>query len=410
MGSNGAGKLTALFVTRHKKPGTYGDGGGLYLQIRSPTARSWIFKYWDGHRVREKGLGSSHIVSLQQARDLAYECRQLRRQGVDPIDAERATRAQRRLQAANTITFRECAARYIDAHKSAWGAVTLQQWRNTLAQHADPILGDLPAQEVDTTAVDGALRPIWNATPRMARRVRARIEAILDWAKVRGYRDGENPARWRGHLDKLLPASEMVKKTEHHAAMAYDLVPGFLADLRERDGLTEKALELLILTATRSNEVLNAEWAEIDLDKAIWTIPAERMKAGVEHRVPLSPPAVEILKSVLPQRSKFVFPGNSRNGTLTEKALHKLLVIRMKVEGATPHGFRSSFRDWAAERTSFPNHVVEQALAHTIGSAVERAYRRGDLLHKRSQLMNAWAKFCTTPAEVSDVIPLRRSK
>jgi Arm DNA-binding domain len=264
MGSNATGKLTALFVNRHKKPGTFNDGGGLYLQISSPTARSWIFKYWDAKRqkVREKGLGSLHIVSLQRARDLAHECRQLRRQGVDPIDAERATRAQQRLQAANTITFRESVARYIDSHGSGWSAITLQQWRNTLAQHATPILGDLPVQEVDTAAVDRVLQPIWNATPRMARRVRARIESILDWAKAHNYRKGENPARWRGHLDKILPNPEMVKKTEHHAAMAYDLIPGFLAALRKRDGLAERALEFLILTATRTAETLGARWQE----------------------------------------------------------------------------------------------------------------------------------------------------
>jgi integrase len=360
--------------------------------------------------VREKGLGSSHVVSLQQARDLAHECHQLRRQGVDPIDAERATRAQQRLQVANAVTFKECAARYIDSHGSAWSPITLQQWRNTLAQHAAPIIGNVPVQEIDTAAIDTVLRPIWNSTPRMARRVRARIEAVLDWAKVRGYRDGENPARWRGHLDQLLPKPDRVRKPKHHAAMAYDLVPGFLTDLRERDGLVERALELLILTATRSGEVLGAQWQEFDLDKAVWTIPAERMKAGVEHRVPLSPPAVENIKSVSPQRSKFVFPGNTRNGTLTEKALHKLLVLRMKVEGATPHGFRSSFRDWAAEQTHFANEVCEAALAHSISNKVEAAYRRGDLFEKRRELMRAWGKFCTTPAEVSDVIPLRRSK
>ena len=225
MGSNGTGKLTALFVTRYTKPGTYNDGGGLYLQIRSPAARSWIFKYWDGQRVREKGLGSSHVVSLQQARDLAHECHQLRRQGVDPIDAERATRAQQRLQVANAVTFKECAARYIESHGSAWSPITLQQWRNTLAQHAAPIIGNVPVQEIDTAAIDTVLRPIWNSTPRMARRVRARIEAVLDWAKVRGYRDGENPARWRGHLDQLLPKPDRVRKPKHHAAMAYDLVP-----------------------------------------------------------------------------------------------------------------------------------------------------------------------------------------
>jgi hypothetical protein len=277
MGKRGTGKLTALFASRHKKPGLYNDGGGLYLQITSANARSWIFRYWVAERrhCRDMGLGSLHVVSLQEARDLAGAQRRLLRRGVDPIEAMRGTKAQRRLEAARTITFSECAKRYIEAHSAAWkDAKHRQQWRNTIAQHVEPIIGNVPVQDVDTTAIHKILAPIWTTTPETASRLRGRIEAVLDQAKVLGYRSGENPARWRGHLDKLLPKLSRLRKVAHHAAMPYQKIPEFMTELRGREGAAVRALEFCILTAARSGEVLGARRQEFDLDAAVWTAPA----------------------------------------------------------------------------------------------------------------------------------------
>jgi integrase len=384
----------------------YGDGGGLWLQITSSNARSWIFRYWVAERrqSREMGLGSLHVVSLQEARDLAGEYRRMRRQGVDPIEARHDTRAQRRLEAFKATTFKQCAEAYIDAHRAGWrDAKHRQQWANSLAQHAEPIIGNLPVQAIDTTAVHKVLQPIWTSIPETAARLRGRIEAILDWAKVLGYRTGENPARWRGHLDKLLPKLSRVRKVEHHAAMPYARIPEFITELRERDGAAARALEFCILTATRTGEVLGARRQEFDLDKAVWTVPAERMKAGVAHRVPLSPAALQVVKAM--NGGEFVFPGGNPGEPLSPKALHKAL-RRMGVKDATPHGFRSAFRDWAADCTHVANEVCEAALAHTIENKVEAAYRRTDLFEKRRELMNAWARFCTDAGD-ADVVLLR---
>jgi integrase len=398
------GKLTALFAARHKKPGMFSDGGGLYLQITSANARSWIFRYWSAeHQLsREMGLGSLHVVSLQEARDLAAECQRLRRQGVDPIVAKHTTKGQRRLADAKAMTFAQCVAAYIDAHRAGWkNPRHPEQWRNTLAQHAGPIIGDLPVQMIDTAAVHKVLTPIWTSTPKMAARVRARIEAVLDWAKVLGYRNGENPARWRGHLDKLLPQPGKVRRVEHHAAMPYGDIPEFMARLRARWSIDARALEFAILTAARSNEVLGAAWAEFDLGGATWTVPGKRMKGGKEHRVPLSSAALEIVKAVKSDND-LVFPSGTSG-----RALYKLL-RRMGIENATTHGFRSAFRDWTAERTSFPREVCEAALAHAT-SEVEQAYRRTDLFEKRRELMNAWARYCDG-AGSADVVPLRQTR
>jgi integrase len=398
MGSNGSGKLAALFVERHKKPGTYGDGGGLYLQVSSPTAKSWVFRFWDGRRMREKGLGPSHLVSLRQARDLAHECRLLRRQGVDPIDAGRATRTQQRLQAAKAITFAECFDAYIAAHSAGWKPKHAALWRSSVLQHAIPAIGDMPVAEIDTAAVHKVLVPIWMEIPETASKLRARIEAVLDWAKVAGHRVGDNAARWRGHLDKLLARPGKLRMVEHRAAMPYSFIPAFMTQLRTREGIDARALEFAILTAARSAEVLGARQGEISVTDATWTIPPERMKAGAAHRIPLSPAALTIIKAVK-SPDDLIFPVGDQSG----RALYRELK-RMGAD-VSVHGFRSSFRDWAAEQTTFPNHVIEQALAHSIGK-VEAAYRRSDLLQQRRALMSAWAQYCAGAGD-ADVVPLR---
>jgi integrase len=404
------GKLTALFVARAKRPGMYSDGGNLYLQVENESARSWVFRY----AGRYMGLGSAFIVSLQETRELAHEYRKLRRQGVDPLEARRAEQARQRLDAAKAITFKQCAEAYINSHRAGWRDVKhIQQWQNTIATYAEPIIGALPVQAVDTALVCKVLEPLWTTRPETASRLRGRIESILDWAKVRGYREGENPARWRGHLDKIFPARSRLRKTQHHAALPYAEVPAFIAELRKREGTAARALEFAIYAAARSGEVLGARWSEFDFDNVdgpLWIVPAERMKARKEHRVPLAPHALQIAKDMARSRSgEFVFPNAPSGRSLSPRALWKVL-SRMGVANATPHGFRSSFRDWAAERTNYPNHVVEMALAHAIGDRVEAAYRRGDLLEKRKRLMNEWARFCNTPIATGAVIPLRAAE
>ena len=405
MGSNGTGKLTALFVTRHKKPGTYGDGGGLYLQITSPTAKSWIFKYWDAaqQKVREKGLGSLYAVSLQQARVCAHECRELRRQGIDPIEAERAARTQKRLQAAKTVTFQECADGYFAAHSTAWKPKHAALWRNSMDIHAMPTLGSLPVREIGTANVLSVLTPIWTKKTETASKLRARIEAVLDYATAAEHRSGDNPARWRGHLDKLLAAPGKVKPVEHRTAMPYAEIPEFMAQLHAREGIDARALEFCVLTAARSAEVLGARRQEFDLENGIWTVPGQRMKGGKEHRVPLAPAALQIIKTMAAEsQGDLVFPVGDQFGRALYRELQRMGV------SVSVHGFRSSFRDWAAEQTTVPNHVAEQALAHSVGK-VEAAYRRSDLFDKRRKLMNAWARFCTNANDAA-VVPLRATR
>jgi integrase len=395
------GRLTALFVKKHKTPGRFGDGGSLYLQITNANARSWIFRYGKHHA----GLGSAFNVTLEEARDLAYEYRKLLREGVDPLEARKARKAQARLEAAKAITFKQCAEKYIEAHRASWkGHKHLQQWQNTIEQHCG-LMNDLPVQAVDTEGVLAVLQPIWTTIPESASRIRRRIEAILTWATVRGYRIGANPATWRNHLDKLLPQTSKVRKVAHHAALPYSEVPAFITKLRQRQGVAASALEFCVLTAARSGEVLGARRCEFDLDKAEWLVPGERMKGCKPHRVPLSVPALQIIKAMMAENTgEFVFPGGNTGEPLSPRALHKAL-RRMGVE-VTVHGFRSSFRDWSAEWTHVANEVCEAALAHTIENKVEAAYRRSDLFEKRRDLMNAWARYCTNVG-AADVVPLR---
>ena len=389
------GKLTALGVAKLKTPGMYGDGGGLWLQVTGKGGKSWIFRFTLDGKAREMGLGSAMTFSLAEARDKALTCRKFCAEGIDPIEARNDRRDAARIEAAKAITFRQCATTYIEAHRAGWrNAKHAAQWAATLDTYAHPAFGDLPVQAVDTALVMKAVEPIWATKPETAIRVRGRIESILDWAATRGFRRGENPARWKGHLANLLPKRSRVKKVEHHAALPFTEVPAFMDALAEQPGVSARALAFTILTAARTGETIGATWSEIDLDAGAWTVPAERMKAGAEHRVPLSDPALQILREMAAIRSgDFVFPGGKRGRPLSNMAMLKTLE-RMGRDDLTVHGFRSSFRDWASETTAFPSEVVEAALAHTIESKVERAYRRGDLFQKRRELMGAWAQHC----------------
>jgi integrase len=419
------GKLKALTVAREKRPGMYGDGGGLWLQVTGAEARSWIFRYWVPERdatgalvrdpatgkirgtAREMGLGSCHVVSLEDARRRALECRQQREQGIDPIAARDAAKVRAVLEQAKAVKFSDAAAGYIAAHRAGWRSDRhAAQWPQTLSTYAFPVFGDVSVQQIDTALVMKCLEPLWTVRPETASRLRGRIETVLDWARVRGYRTGENPARWRGHLDHLLPARSKVRAVAHHAAMSYADVPSFLASLREQEDIAARALEFLILTAARTGEVIGARWNEIDMLDKTWTVPRQRMKAQREHRIPLSPPALKILNALPREGDDFVF-SNGR-GALSDKALLRL-VMRMG-RAASVHGFRATFKTWASERTSFQNEIVEASLAHTIGGKVEQAYRRGDMFEKRRRLMGAWADFLSkAPADTAKIVSLRGS-
>jgi integrase len=413
-----SGRLTALAVERAKnKPGMHPDGGGLYLQVTANGA-SWVYRFMLNGRAREMGLGPLSLFGLKDARAKALDARRLRHSGTDPIEARKAERLAGRLLEAKTITFRECADAYIKAHRAGWrNAKHASQWEATLATYAAPIIGTLPVQAIDTSLVTKVLEQVvqtgsdrssrsactlWGAKSETASRLRGRIEAILDWAKVRGYRDGENPARWRGHLDKLLPAKAKVRKVKHHAALPYDKLPAFMDALGDVEGIAARALEFAILTAARTGEVIGSRWSEVKWPEKIWTIPADRMKAAKEHRVPLPARALEILSDMKglcangqEKIEDFIFPGAKTGKSLSNMAMDMLL--RRMNSDVTVHGFRSTFRDWASERTDFPNEVIEMALAHTISSKVEAAYRRSDLYDKRRKLMEAWASYCATP-------------
>ncbi len=413
------GKLTALTVAHvAKQAGFYPDGDGLYLRVTNGGA-SWVYRYMLAGRARYMGLGPLKLYGLAEARDRLLEAKRMRHNGVDPIDAKREAKAQALLEAAKGITFKDAAASYIASHSKAWkGAKVEALWKATLATYAEPVLGALAVKDIDTNLVVKVLEPIWNEKPETAGRVRQRIEAILDWAKVRGYREGENPARWKGHLEVLLPARSKIRRVAHHPALPYDEIGDFMAALRAQEGTAARALELLILTAARTTEILNAPWNEFDLDGSVWTVPAERMrKSGKQHRVPLSDEARAILneakrkRDALDEESRptLVFPGARRDKPLSNMAF--LMLLRRLGRGdITAHGFRSTFRDWAAERTNFPNEVAEMALAHTVPDDVEGAYRRGDLFEKRQRLMAAWARFCAQgKRDKAQVVPLRQS-
>lgn len=403
--------LTPLSV-KSAKPGRHADGGGLHLLVKESGARSWVYRFMLAGQSRDLGLGPAGVggISLAAARDARDALRLKVKAGIDPLKErqQEAAQALASAQAAQIagITFKAVAEAHISANEEGWrNDKHRQQWKNTLATYVYPIIGDLPVADVATSHVLQIIEPIWKEKAETASRVRGRLETILDAAKARGYREGENPARWRGHIAQILPARSRLTRG-HHKAMSYEAIPAFMGALRKRDAVAALALEFAILTGARTGEIIGASWDEVDLDKAVWTVPASRMKAGKEHRVPLSARALEILKAAEKLRSEWLFPA-VKGGKLSSMAM-TMLLRRMKVD-VTVHGFRSGFRDWAAESTGYAHEVAEMALAHTIENKVERAYRRGDLFDKRRRLMDDWAAFCDSDAVAGgEVTPIRK--
>ncbi|TIV01719.1 MAG: DUF4102 domain-containing protein [Mesorhizobium sp.] len=401
------GKLTDT-ECKAAKPGLHGDGGGLYLNVRATGSKAWAFVWTEGRKMegdrqgkgkrREMGLGPYPAISLAKARKLATGAREAIAEGRNPI-AERQKEAE--------PTFGECADKFLASMEGQWrNAKHRAQWRMTLETYAAPISA-MKVSEVGTDDVLKALNPLWQLRPETASRLRGRIERVLDYAKAKGWRTGENPALWRGHLKSILPARQRLTRG-HHAAMPWRDVSAFVQALAGKEAMSARALEFLILTAARTSEVLEATWDEMDLENALWIVPANRMKAGKEHRVPMSKRALAIVKALHETRiSEYVFPGHTKGKPLSNMAFAKLME-RMEAEAVTPHGFRSAFRDWAGDATSFPRDVAEQALAHRVGDATERAYRRADALDKRRKLMTAWADYCAT-VKRGNIIPMARS-
>lgn len=397
-------ELGALQVSRLKIPGRHAVGGvaGLHLWIKATGAKSWILRVLVGPVRKDIGLGGFPDVTLAGARDAARRARDQIVQGIDPVEQRKQARALLMAENATAKTFSQCAEAFIEAKGDEWdNPKHRQQWTNTLKTYADPHIGALLVRDLTVTHILEVLQPIWKTKTETATRVRGRIEAVLDWAAVRGYRQGENPARWKGHLEQLLPKPSKVSKVEHHAAMPLDRMSDFWHALKAAKGQGARALEFAIMTAARSGEVRGARWPEFDIDAKIWTVPADRMKGKREHRVPLSKQAIALLNAAPKvEGTDFVFPG-SKGQPLSDMTLSK--VMRSMGLEEVPHGFRSTFRDWAAERTNFPRDLAEMALAHVIESKVEAAYRRGDMFAKRLEMMEAWADFCSTPS----IVPAR---
>jgi integrase len=404
------GRLTELQV-RRLGAGWHNDGGGLYLRVEGKGQRWWTFRYGAGGK-RYHGLGPAHTIGLAEAREQARRCRQLLLEGVDPIAAGKARRAAAALEAGSSKSFAECVDAYWQAHCASWtNRKHAREWKASLATHVLPEIGALAVAAIDTAQVLRVLQPAWTAIPETASRLRSRIESVLDWARVHGYREGDNPARWRGHLDHLLPARKKLARVKHHAALPYRELPAFMCRLRERGDVEARALEFAILTAARAGEAAAADWSEIDwADGGTWIVPPEHMKARREHRVPLSKAARAVLERTQPERPQgYLFP----NATRRDKPVTVIGLWRLTQEltggAATTHGFRATFRDWAAEQTAFAREVAELALAHRVGDDTEQAYLRGDLLKKRRQLMEAWARYCTSAPAASDgreVVPM----
>lgn len=387
-------RLTAGHISKINIPGKYPDGGGLLLRIAAGGSKQWQFRFRRSGRERYMGLGSTRTVSLTEARARALDARKLLLDGRDPIEERNKAKQDALILQTPGITFAEACKQYLTAHSSSWKNEKHRwQWQQTIEAHVLPKIGELPVSDVDTAEVRKVLEPIWWTKTETATRVRQRIEKILDWATVRGYRDGSNPARWRGHLETQLPRMPKSERVEHFAALPYDQIPIFMTQLRDREALSALALEFLILTAARTGEVINARWSEIELGSAIWTIPANRMKARREHVVPLSERAVEIVSGLkeLTTGGEMVF-STASGGPMSAEAMRRLLE-RMGRLDITVHGFRSTFRDWAGDCTSHPREVAEGCLAHTV-KGVEAAYRRSNALEKRRSLLADWAAYC----------------
>jgi integrase len=419
------GKLTALKLRTLTGAGRYGDGDGLWLQVRDADHRSWLYRFMIAGKSRQMGLGPFPDVSLAGAREAARKCRAMVREGQDPIDARKQIKAANRAK-AGALTFKQVSERYIAAHEASWSNEKHKyQWRQTLDVAAVGFGGHLVA-DVATGDVMRVLEKIWQAKPETASRLRGRIESVLDYATARGWRAGDNPARWRGHLAKLLPAPGKVVKVQHQPALPWQDVGAFMAALDKQEGVAALALRFTILTASRTGEVIGARWSEFDLTRAVWSIPADRMKMKRPHRVPLSPAALAVLQAVAPLRADtgrdgWVFPGGKPDAPMSNMGM-LMLLRRMNPHSAeTParwrdvasgepisvHGFRSSFRDWCAESTNYPRELAEKALAHMLPDAVEAAYQRSDMLEKRQRLMADWATFCTRAPVTGEVVAIR---
>jgi integrase len=404
-------RLTAIGAQRAiKRRGSVCDGGGLWLISKPPNGASWVFRYAIHGKDRWMGLGPYPDLPLADARTRAAEHRHSLALDIDPIEQRRSSRDQVKLEIARRQTFRQCADQYIAAHAGRWKhEKTGEQWRNSLARLVYPLIGALPVAAIDDGLVIKVLQPIWNKTPETASRVRSRIEAVLSWATVMKARPpGPNPARWKGHLDQVLPAIETLAPVKHFAALPYAELPAFMTALRGKPDTVARALEFSILTAARTGEAMGARWDEIDLAGRMWTISAERMKGKKDHRVPLSSRAVTILEGQIVPENKgtgFIFPGAMPGKPLSHMAF-LMLLRRMGYRHLTAHGFRSTFRDWAAEQTNFPHEVAEMALAHAVGNKVEAAYRRGDLFEKRRRIMDAWASV-TLSSVTDNVVQMR---
>ena len=401
-------RLNALQVAKLVIPGYYPDGGNLYLQVGASGSKSWLFRYAVGGKERQMGLGSLTAFTLSEARHRAKNQRKLLADKLDPLAIKRASQLQRRLADSNIITFDKAAAAFIESHSPGWkNAKHGDQWRNTLATYASPVFGTMPVSTIDKALVLRVLEPIWRTKNETASRLRGRIEKILDWAKAQDYRTGDNPAAWKGHLEALLPAPGKVQNIEHHPALPWAQIGAFMRDLRAMPGSAALATELIILTACRTSEALNSTWAEFDVDGALWTIPAARMKSGKEHVIPLSAAAVNVLAKAREESndSDFVFPG--RNGKTLSNMSCLAVLKRMGRADLTVHGFRSTFRDWAGESTAHPREVIEHALAHLLKDKAEAAYQRGTLLEKRRALMGDWGAYCNTVRTAGDVVAIR---
>lgn len=415
--------MSALEVSRLKEEGLHFVGGvpGLILQITGPDAKSWVLRAMVGGKRRDIGLGGFPAVTLAGAKDGARAIREKIAAGIDPVEERLAARSALAASRASVLSFQEAAEKFVAANEAGWkNPKHRAQWTSTLTRYAYPTLGKLRVSDIETQHIVGILEPLWTTKTETASRVRGRIESVLDYAKVRGYRQGENPARWKGHLDHILPARAKVQKVKHHSALDYRDVGSFMAELKAVNGLGARALEFAIFTACRSGEVRGATWAEIDEKEGVWTIPADRMKADKEHRVPLSPAVMELL-TTLPRfaDTNLIFP-STKNTQLSDMTLSA--VIRRLDEASTKdgcigwkdntgkvitaHGFRSTFRDWAGETTNYPREVIEHALAHQLKDKAEAAYARGTLFEKRRRLMVEWAKHCGNPAVMADVVSI----
>ncbi len=411
-------RLTALQVKKLNKPGLYGDGGGLTLQITQAGVKSWLYRYMIEGKPFGMGLGPLHTVSLSDARQKALDARKLVLNGINPLTAKKQRKIAASLADAKMMTFDQCAEAYILAHKAGWkNAKHVDQWTNTLKTYASPVFGQLPVAEIDTGLVVKCLAPIWESKTETASRVRGRIESVLGWATTSGYRTGENPARWKGHLENLLATISKTSRTKNHPSLPWQHIGAFMLALLAREGVAARAVEFAILTACRSGEVRGARWSEFDLAGKLWTIPAERMKAKREHQVPLSDAALALLASLPKDDNVEVVFAGTKGQPLSDMSLtavirrmngdEKPVWIDASGDVITVHGFRSTFRMWAAETTNYPREVAEHALAHQLPNAVERAYQRGSQFAKRAALMSDWATYCGTVQKCVTVLPIR---